>query len=164
SRRFVAGDDPYVTKGKDVDFYMAKAGDARAIAWARPYEAPPEVPDSEYPLWLCTGRVVEHWHTGTMTGRVPQLKRAMPNAFVELNPKDAAEMRIKDGDQVRIVSRRGTCVLPVSLYGRSIPARGSIFVPFFDETKLINNVTLDAFCPMSKEPDYKKCAVRLERV
>lgn len=162
SRRFVEGDDPYVTPGAGVEFYMAKAGDNKALAWARPYEAPPEVPDAEFPFWLCTGRVLEHWHSGTMTGRVKELKRAMPHAFVEIHPKDAAELGIQDGQIVKIASRRGSIKLPASVLGRSIPQRGSIFVPFFDETKMINDVTLDAYCPMSKEPDYKKCAVRLE--
>jgi nitrate reductase NapA len=163
-RRFVEGEDPYVEAGDGVSFYMAKAGDKKAIVWARPYEPPPEVPDGEYPFWLCTGRVLEHWHSGTMTRRVKQLNNAVPRAYVELNPVDAAEMGLNKGDKVRITSRRGSLVLPVSLRGRSIPQRGSVFVPFFDETKLINLVTLDAYCPQSKEPDYKKCAVSLERV
>ncbi len=164
SRRFVAESDPFVKKGKDIQFYGAKAGDDRAIIWARPYEAPPEVPDDDYPFWLCTGRVVEHWHTGTMTRRVKQLNRAMPRAYVELNPADARRMQLKTGDAVRISSRRGSIVLPAWVKGRSTPAVGAIFVPFFDETKLINRVTLDEYCPMSKEPDYKKCAVKVEKL
>ncbi|MHC4778898.1 MAG: molybdopterin dinucleotide binding domain-containing protein, partial [Planctomycetota bacterium] len=163
-RRFVEGEDPYVEKGEGISFYMAKAGDDRAIAWARPYEPPPEVPDEEYPLWLCTGRVLEHWHTATMTGRVKELRRAMPSAYVEMNPRDAAETGVSHGNSVKIISRRGSVVLRVSLRGRSVPQRGAIFVPFFDETSLINRVTLDAYCPMSKEPDYKKCAVKISKV
>jgi nitrate reductase (cytochrome) len=162
--RYVEGEDPFVEEGKGIQFYGAKAGDDKAIVWARPYEPPPEVPDEEYPLWLCTGRVLEHWHTGTMTRRVPQLKRAMPKAYVEFNPVDAKEMGLNEGDMIRISSRRGSIELPLWLRGRSIPQRGAIFVPFFDEGKLINRVTLDAYCPMSKEPDYKKCAVRVEKV
>ena len=163
-RRFVEGEDPFVRRGAGVSFYMAKAGDNRAIIWARPYEAPPEIPDQKYPFWLCTGRVLEHWHTGTMTRRVKQLRDAMPHAYVDIHPEDAIEMNVYTGDRVRIRSRRGSIVLPVSVNGRSVPARGSVFVPFFDETKLINLVTLDAYCPLSKEPDYKKCAVHLEKV
>ncbi len=163
-RRFVEGEDPYVEEGKAVQFYGAAAGDDRAIIWARPYEAPPEVPDDEYPLWLCTGRVLEHWHTATMTGRIKPLHDAMPRAYVELHPEDAEAHGLNEGDLVRITSRRGSIVLPLWLQGRSLPQRGLIFVPFFDETKLINMVTLDAYCPMSKEPDFKKCAVRVESV
>lgn len=164
ARRFVEGEDPYVKPGDGVSFYMAKAGDNRAIIWARPYAPPPEVPDVKYPFWLCTGRVLEHWHTGTMTRRIKELKNAMPRAYVELNPEDARAMGVNDGHKVRIRSRRGSIDLPVSVNGRSIPQKGSVFVPFFDETKLINQVTLDAYCPMSKEPDYKKCAVNLEKI
>lgn len=163
-RRFVGGEDPFVDAGKDVQFYMAKAGDDRAIVWARPYEAPPEIPDADYPFWLCTGRVLEHWHTGTMTRRVKELNRAMPNAYVELNPGDAREMGISTGDLVRLTSRRGSLDLPAWIDGRSKPAPGAVFVPFFDETRLINKVTLDEYCPMSKEPDYKKCAITVEKL
>lgn len=162
-RRFVEGEDPYVKAGTGVQFYGAQAGDDRAIIWARPYEAPPEVPDDEYPFWLCTGRVLEHWHTGTMTGRIPQLHNAMPRAYVEMHPADASALDAKAGDPIRIASRRGSITLPL-FNGRAKPQRGAIFVPFFDETKLINEVTLDEYCPISKEPDYKKCAVRVEKV
>ncbi len=162
-RRFVEGDDPYVEKGAGVQFYMAKAGDDKAIIWARPYEPPPEVPDDAYPLWLCTGRVLEHWHTGTMTGRVKELADAMPHAYVEVHPDDARKLGVGDGDLVRIVSRRGELELPATTDGRGTPPPGTVFVPFFDENLLINRVTLDEYCPMSKQPDYKKCAVRLEK-
>ncbi len=163
-RRFVEGEDPFVEKGDGISFYMAKAGDKKAIIWARPYEAPPEVPDEQYPFWLCTGRVLEHWHTGTMTGRVKELKNAMPHAFVDIHPADAENLGVYNGDRVRIKSRRGSITLPVSVNGRSVPQKGLVFVPFFDEAKLINQVTLEAYCPLSKEPDYKKCAVLIEKV
>ena len=162
-RRYMEGDDPYVAKGAGIQFYKNHADDDRAVVWARPYEPPPEVPDNEYPFWLCTGRVLEHWHTGTMTRRIPELHRSVPEAFVEIHPDDAREMGVADGNAVRVVSRRGSCVLPASVNGRSIPRRGLVFVPFFDEARLINDVTLDAYCPISREPDYKKCAVRLEK-
>ena len=163
-RRFVSGEDPFVADDREVDFYWGKQKDHRATIWARPYEAPPEVPDKDYPFWLCTGRVLEHWHTGTMTRRVPQLHRAMPKAYVELNPADADRMNIATGTSVRLVTRRGEIILPAWLNGRSIPMEGSVFVPFFAEEALINHLTLEAYCPLSKEPDYKKCAVRIEKV
>ncbi len=150
-------------KGAGIKFYKNKADDGRAVVWARPYEPAPEVPDGEYPFWLCTGRVLEHWHTGTLTRRVPELHRAQPKAFVEVHPEDARQLGLSDGANVRIVSRRGQLVLPASIGGRSVPNRGLVFVPFFDEGLLINLVTLDSYCPISREPDYKKCAVRLER-
>lgn len=164
TRRFVEGEDAHVAKGKGIQFYGAKAGDDRAIIWARPHEAPPEVPDAEYPLWLCTGRVLEHWHTGTLTQRIKELHNSMPRAYVEFHPVDAMKLDIQDGDQIKIHSRRGSIVLPAWVRGRGIPQEGMVFVPFFDETKLINDLTLDAYCPLSKQPDYKKCAVRVEKL
>jgi len=163
-RRFVEGEDPYVKKGRSVDFYWGPDEKGKARIWARPYKAAPEEPDEEYPFWLCTGRVLEHWHTGTMTRRVPQFHSAMPKAYVELHPKDAARFKISTGDRVKIVSRRGELTLQAWINGRSLPKEGFIFVPFFDESLLINKVTLHAYDAMSKEPDYKKCAVRIEKV
>ena len=162
--RFAEGFDPYVEEGKGVQFYHSTTKDDRAQVWFRPYAAPPEAPDEEFPFWLCTGRVLEHWHTGTMTRRVKELHRAMPEAYVELNSKDALERGIKSGDSVEITSRRGKVELPVWVGGRGEPPRGTVFVPFFDEAWLINRVTLDAHCPISKQPDYKKCAVRIRKV
>ena len=70
---------------------------------------------------------------------------------------------VVNGEMVKIISRRGEITMPVSINGRGVPPRGQVFVPFFDEKYLINEVTLDAFCPISKQPDYKKCAVKLEK-
>ncbi|MGQ0613378.1 MAG: molybdopterin-dependent oxidoreductase [Planctomycetaceae bacterium] len=161
--RYAAGHDPYVKKPKGVHFYKAKGYGEKAAFWLRPYHPPAEEPDAEYPFWLCTGRVLEHWHTGSMTRRVKQLHQAVPGAYVEVNRADAMKMGLKSGDKVRVKSRRGSVVLPALVDGRGKPPRGSLFVPFFDEGLLINRVTLDAMCNISKEPDYKKCAVRLER-
>ena len=161
--RYAAGMDPYVEKNDGVEFYKATSNGKKAAFWLRPYHPPAESPDAEYPMWLCTGRILEHWHTGSMTQRVPQLHQAAPEAYVELNPVDAQELGLKIGDAVRIVSRRGSIELPVQVDGRGRPPRGSVFVPFFDETRLINEVTLDAMDNISKEPDYKKCAVRIEK-
>ncbi|HMR04762.1 MAG TPA: molybdopterin-dependent oxidoreductase [Polyangiaceae bacterium] len=162
--RFAAFDDSYVKKGSEFEFYHSTTDDGRAQIWFRPYAPPPESPDKTYPFWLCTGRVLEHWHTGTMTGRVPQLRRAMPSAYVEMHRDDALELGIQNGETVRLESRRGSLELAVWIDGRGAPPRGSLFVPFFDEKRIINNLTLDAHCPFSKQPDYKKCAVRVKRL
>ena len=98
------------------------------------------------------------------TRRVPQLNAAMPKAYVELHPLDARKLNLSTGDKVRISSRRGSIELPAWINGRSMPQKGLVFVPFFEETALINQVTLHEFCPLSKEPDYKKCAVKPEKV
>jgi nitrate reductase NapA len=162
--RFVSGEDPFVGKDKAIDFYHSTTNDGRAQVWFHDYQPPPEVPDQTYPFWLCTGRVLEHWHTASMTARVPQLNRAMPVAYVEVHPDDAESMNLQQGETVVIESRRGSVQLPVWINGRGRPARGSVFVPFFDETRLVNLVTLDATDPFSKQPDYKKCAVRILRL
>lgn len=163
--RYSEGFDPYVQKGEGVKFYGNKATGGKAVIWARPYEPAPEVPDTEYPFWLCTGRVLEHWHSGSMTRRVPELFGAVPNAYAEIHPEDADRLGIQNGQNVRIRSRRGELVLPASIgdTARAKSPQGTVFVPFFDETKLINLVTLDSFCPISKQPDYKKCAVQIEK-
>ena len=161
--RFVEGEDPFVAKGKGIDFYHSTTEDGRAQIWFCPFERHPEEPDNEYPFWLCTGRVVEHWHSGTMTMRVPQLRGAMPNAYCEVNPDDAAAAGIGNGDDIIVSTRRGDITLTAWINGRGRPPKGSLFVPFFDEKRLINNITLDAYCPISKEPDYKKCAARIRK-
>ncbi|MGI9429185.1 MAG: molybdopterin-dependent oxidoreductase, partial [Bythopirellula sp.] len=162
--RYAAGHDPYVKKQTGVHFYKAKGFGEKAAFWLRPYHPAAEVPDDEYPFWLTTGRVLEHWHTGSMTRRVKQLHQAVPTSYVEINPGDAIALGIAAGDQVRVASRRGELILPAKILGRGAVPRGRVFVPFFEEAKRINQVTLDAMDNISKEPDYKKCAVRIEKV
>ncbi|WP_242134742.1 molybdopterin-dependent oxidoreductase [Aestuariivivens marinum] len=159
--RFNAQYDPACSNGEDFHFYGKP--DGKAVIWQRPYEPAAEEPDNEYPFWLNTGRVVEHWHTGSMTRRIPVLHKAMPHSYVELNPNDAKRMQIKTGDMVKLTTRRGEIVLPAAINQRGVPAPMQVFVPFFDENMLINDITLDSFCPISKEPDYKKCAVKVEK-
>lgn len=160
--RFNSKYDPACSNGETFHFYGKP--DGKAVIWQRPYEPAAEAPDEAYPFWLNTGRVVEHWHTGSMTRRIPVLHKAMPKAYVELNPEDAKRMQIKNGDKVRLTTRRGQIVMPASINERGVPAPMQVFVPFFDESLLINDITLDSFCPISKEPDYKKCAVNVEKV
>lgn len=156
--RFMEFSDPYVEPGKEIQFYHSVTQDDRGLIWFCPYEPATEEPDDSYPMWLCTGRVLEHWHTGTMTRRIPQLHNAMPHAYVELHPDDARDQGLANGDIAVVETRRGKIELPVWLNGRGHPPRGSIFVPFFDEHLLINELTLGDVDPISKEPDYKKCA------
>jgi nitrate reductase NapA len=161
--RFVEGQDPFVEPGTGIQFYHSTTKDDRAQIWFRPYEPAPEEPDAAYPFWLCTGRVLEHWHSGTMTSRVPALARAMPSGYVEMNGEDAKQLGILSGDDVKLSTRRGELVLPAWVGGRGEPPRGSVFVPFFDEARPINKLTLNAVDPISKQPDYKKCAVQVRR-
>ena len=183
--RFNVKYDPYAAKAakesgaKDFAFYgpLAKAlaqGDLSGIKdkkkkslknkakiFARPYMDPPEMPDETYDTWMCTGRVLEHWHSGTMTMRVPELFRAVPEALCYMNPKDAKEKGFKQGSLIWVDSRRGKVKARVETRGRNRPPQGLVFVPWFDEKVFINKVCLDATCPMSKQTDYKKCAVKL---
>ncbi len=160
--RYREGYDPYVEKGQGVRFHGH--ADGKAIIFAFPYEPPPEVPDHEYDLWLTTGRVLEHWHSGSITRRVPELYRAIPDAWLFMHPDDAKARGLKRGMAVKLASRRGAIVTRVETQGRNRPPRGVVFVPWFDEGRLINKLTLDATCPISKQTDFKKCAVKIVKV
>jgi nitrate reductase NapA len=157
--RYREGLDPYVKAGAEFEFYGNK--DGRANIFALPYEPPAESPDKEFGYWLVTGRVLEHWHSGSMTGRVPELYRAFPNAVVFMHPDDAEAIGVRRGVEVKVVSRRGEIRSRVETRGRNKPPRGVVFVPWFDASQLINKVTLDATDPISKQTDYKKCAVKI---
>jgi nitrate reductase NapA len=160
--RYREGTDPYVKAGDGYRFYGMP--DGKAVIFALPYEPPPESPDKDFPFWLSTGRVLEHWHTGTMTRRVPELYRAVPNAVCFMHPEDAKELGARRGDMIEIASRRGSIRSRVETRGRNKPPRGLVFVPFFDASQLINKVTLDATDPISFQTDFKKCAVKITKV
>ncbi len=163
--RFNEQYDPYVPAGTGKNFYgNEKSNGGRAIMWLRPYEPPPEVPDVEYPVWLMTGRVLEHWHSGTMTRRVPELWKAYPHATANIHPRDAIKWDVEHGEKIRITSRRGSVEVTADINGRVKPPQGMVFVPWFDEDVMINDVTLDAYCPISKQTDFKKCAVKVEKI
>jgi nitrate reductase NapA len=175
--RFNEEYDPYAKKGSGFDFYgpalkSLPSGDLEAVRVAeaqslagkakiffRPYAAPTESPDDQYDLWLSTGRVLEHWHSGSMTRRVPQLHRAMPSALLYMHAKDAAARDLEEGQLAWLESRRGRIQVRVRLEGRNRVPRGLVFVPWFDEGVFINKITLDSTCPISKQTDFKKCAV-----
>jgi nitrate reductase NapA len=160
--RYREGSDPYVKAGTGFQFYGN--ADGRAVIFALPYEPAAESPDKEYPFWLATGRVLEHWHSGSMTRRVPELYRAFPNAVVFMHPEDAKAMGLRRGVEVEVVSRRGRMRSRIETRGRDQPPRGLVFVPWFDASQLINKVTLDATCPISLQTDFKKCAVKIVKV
>lgn len=172
--------DPYARKGSGFDFYgtamkalptgnLEKVTEPKPVPlpgkakiFFRPYAAPAESPDAAYDLWLCTGRVLEHWHSGSMTRRVPSLHIAVPQAMLFMHPKDAEQRGLKQDDLAWIESRRGKIQIRVDLAPtRNRMPRGMVFAPWFDEGVFINKVTLDATCPISKETDYKKCAVKV---
>ncbi|MCP4971614.1 MAG: nitrate reductase catalytic subunit NapA [Arcobacter sp.] len=180
--RFNTKYDPYAKKASpnsDFAFYgkLAKAlsqGDLKGVKdknkkslknkakiFARPYMDYPEMPNEEYPVWLSTGRVLEHWHSGTMTMRVPELYRAVPEALCYMHPADAKKYGVTQGQLCWVESRRGKVKARVETRGRNRPSKGLVFVPWFDEKVFINKVCLDATCPQSKQTDFKKCAVKI---
>jgi len=179
--RFNGEYDPYVSEGADFEFYgpalkslpegtLSGPGNGAKVSLAgkakiffRPYAAPAESPDDNFDMWLCTGRVLEHWHSGTMTRRVPELNAAMPRAQVFMHPADAAARGLERNQVAVIESRRGQVKAVVETSGRNRMPRGTVYVPWFDEGVPINKVTLDATCPISKEIDFKKCAVRVSK-
>ncbi|WP_370555791.1 nitrate reductase catalytic subunit NapA [Edwardsiella tarda] len=160
--RYREGYDPFVKAGEGVRFYGKP--DGKAVIFALPYEPPAEVPDQQYDLWLSTGRVLEHWHTGSMTRRVPELHRAFPEAVLFIHPLDAKARGLRRGDKVKVSSRRGEMVSIVETRGRNRVPQGLVYMPFFDAAQLVNVLTLDATDPLSKETDFKKCAVKVEKV
>ena len=96
-----------------------------------------------------------------MTRRVPELHQSFPDAVVFMHPDDARDRGLRRGSEVRVVSRRGEIRTRVETRGRNKVPRGLVFVPWFDASQLINKVTLDATDPISKQTDFKKCAVKI---
>jgi assimilatory nitrate reductase catalytic subunit len=139
-----------------------ETGDGRAqlipVDWA-PF---PDQPDERFPFVLNTGRTVEHWHTRTKTGRVAVLERLAPNAWVEMNPVDAKALHLSPSDRVNVVSRRGR-ITDVELRITETIGPGQIFVPFHYPEANANALTQAAFDPISREPNYKQAAVRVEK-
>ena len=136
--------------------------DGKALLLPAECEPFPDPVNEKFPYVLNTGRTVEHWHTRTKTAEVAILERMAPNAWLEMNPADAQIPSFRNHDFVDIHSRRGV-VRNVELRLTQIVAPGQVFMPFhFAETN-INEVTQDAFDPISREPNYKQCAVRVER-
>ncbi|MDM8559217.1 nitrate reductase catalytic subunit NapA [Candidatus Parabeggiatoa sp. HSG14] len=158
--RYNVTHDTIVEEG-DIQFYGNSDGKAKIFAY--PYEPAAEEPDEEYDLWLCTGRVLEHWHSASMTRRVPELYRAFPDAVVFMHPVDARKRGLRRGMPAKLITRRGEIIANVETRGRNRPPVGLVFVPWFDVHRLVNKLTLDATCPISKETDYKKCAVKIEK-
>jgi assimilatory nitrate reductase catalytic subunit len=122
----------------------------------------PEQPHSEFPLILNTGRTVEHWHTRTKTGGISILQRMSPRAWLEMNPIDATKLGLRPHDRVDVISARGR-VSKVELRITEIVAPGQIFLPFHFAESNANQITQSAFDPISREPNYKQCAARVEK-
>jgi nitrate reductase NapA len=156
-RRYVPGEDPVAKDEGRFDFYGQK--DGRAVIWLDEQEPPAEPTDAEYPLELTTGRILEHWHTMTVTGGLERLKGIHPD-HVEIHPRDARRFGIGNGQKVSVRSRRGTATFVARQTEDIRP--GLVFTTFHSARHLINNTTQDTHDPISKQPAFKKCAVRVE--
>lgn len=177
--RFNPEYDPYATKDnlfygplmkeipsgnlKGVTDTTPKAAKGTAKIFFRPYAAPVEQPDSQYDLNLCTGRILEHWHTGSMTNRIPEIYRAMPQALLYMNPEDANKRGLKRGDTAQVTSRYGSCQAVVETQNRNLMPMGTVWLAFYDEKVKTNAVVLDTMDPISLEPDFKKTAVFVKK-
>ncbi|MCW3992556.1 MAG: formate dehydrogenase subunit alpha, partial [Candidatus Bathyarchaeota archaeon] len=126
------------------------------------HREPAELPNENYPLTLTTGRIMFHFHTGTMTRRTAILNREVSTGYVEINPGDAEELGIVDGELVSVQSRRGAIKIKALVTGR-VP-RGVIFIPFHFAECAANVLTNPALDPVAKIPELKVCAARVEKI
>jgi predicted molibdopterin-dependent oxidoreductase YjgC len=157
-------DDPTVPLGGTPRLYedwRFNRPDRRAAVRSVTREPLRRSPDREHPLVLNTGRTVEHWHTRTKTGRVPILEGLAPEPWLEMHPRDAAAVGVRSGDLVRITSPRGT-VEGVRARVTEIVRAGEVFLPFHWDERCANRLTSDECDPISREPNYKQCTVRVE--
>jgi assimilatory nitrate reductase catalytic subunit len=135
--------------------------DGRAMVLPVEPEPIRDAPRPAYPFLLNTGRTVEHWHTRTKTGRIPILEGLSPEAWVEMHPSDAAALGVRGGDWVRVASSRGA-VEQIRVRVTAIGRPGEVFIPFHWDERCVNRLTDDQFDPISREPNYKQCAVKVE--
>jgi formate dehydrogenase major subunit len=126
------------------------------------YTPPAEGTDAEYPMILTTGRILEHFHTGTMTRNSKVLDKLVSEAFVEINPNDAKNHNIKDGEIISVSSRRGSIRLKAKVVERTKP--NVVFLPFHFYEASANVLTIDALDPVAKIPEYKVCACKIEKI
>jgi predicted molibdopterin-dependent oxidoreductase YjgC len=124
------------------------------------FKEPAELPDDEYPLTLTTGRIMFHYHTGSMTRRSPKLDQEVPEGYVEISPEDADRLGLGKSERVRVVSRRGEIETNAWITRRVPP--GTVFIPFHFSEAAANVLTNPELDPVAKIPEYKVCAVRIE--
>jgi nitrate reductase (cytochrome) len=159
-RRYVPGEDPISHKKEGrLDFYGRP--DGRAVVFLHAQQEPAEATSAEFPFILTTGRVLEHWHTGTITGRLEELQR-VPVDFVEVHPADAAQLGLKENMAVHVRSIRGGAQFTVRITDNI--RQGLLFTTFHSAGNIINHATIDAVDPFSRQPAYKRCAVAIEPV
>jgi nitrate reductase (cytochrome) len=158
-RRFVEGDDPFVPEGAGIKFYGHPEGKAR-ITFC-PYVPSPEQLSNEFPLYLTTGRVLEQWHTGTMTGRIKELNGAAGPAVFTISPIDARARGVSSGDLIVVTSAFGEVEGRARIDKDMRP--GLLFAAFYDAKMLVNKVVADHVDPVSREPEYKVTAAQFRK-
>jgi formate dehydrogenase alpha subunit len=141
--------------------HVGKFTRGRGLFAALDYRPPAELPDEEYPFLLSTGRILFHWHGGTMSRRSAGLDAIAPEAEAEIHPDDAGRLGVADGDLLRVYSRRGCVVATTRVTPRSAP--GMVFMTFHFAEAAVNLLTIDAVDPTAKIPEYKVCAVNVEK-
>ena len=152
------GEDPLVPADAPDRILFYGRPDKKAVVWLRPQKGPEETVDAEYPLWFTTGRVIEHWHTGTMTRNCQELRQANAETVAELHPADASALGIRTGDPVRLTSRRGSVVFKARVVEGA--RQGLVFAHMHDPDRMCNVLTNDAVDPVSRQPEFKICAVK----
>ncbi len=155
---------PCPSKDHPGTVYLHKDKFAKGKGTFMPCEYKPadELPDDEYNFVLSTGRIYWHWHTGTMTRRTSTLDREVPAGYVEINPADAKKLNVKKGNLVRVSSRRGQIETQVLVTDKV--KQGSVFIPFHFREAAANVLTNPAVDPVAKIPEYKVCAVKIEKL
>jgi formate dehydrogenase major subunit/formate dehydrogenase alpha subunit len=155
---------PCPTRSHPGTQYLFKGSFPRGKAIFKPaiFKPSSELPDDEYPFLLSTGRHLFHYHTGSMTRRVEAIESVAHQPYVEMHPDDARAMRVSSGDAVRVSSRRGAIQLAVRVSDR--PAKGMVFIPFHYREAAVNALTSAVLDPVSKIPELKVCAVKIEPI
>ncbi len=153
--------DPDTADGTQIlfgDGFPTTSGRGRFVPC--PYRPADELPDDDFPFILNTGRVLAHWHTGSMTRRSQALDAIDPAPFVAVHPDDLQRLKADDGQELKVTSRRGSIQLSARADRNVQP--GSVFIPFHFREAAANTLTNDALDPQGKIPEFKVCAVRLE--
>lgn len=155
---------PCPTKEHPGTQYLHEGKFARGKGLFKPahYTPPKELPDDKYPLLLTTGRVLYHYHTRTMTKRVKGLENLVPESYIEINPHTARKLSIEDGDKVKVSSRRGNVSVKAKV--TDIVEDGVVFMPFHFGEGAANKLTNPVFDEIAKIPEFKVCAVKVEKV
>ena len=158
---------PCTDKNHKGTLFLYKGGafkrpSGKGLFSAIPFKPPKELPDKNYPLILTTGRILFHFHSGNETRRVKVLDEYVPENYVEINPDDAKKYKLKNNQYVKVSTRRGNITLLARISNQ--PKQGIIFIPFHFYEAAANVLTNPALDPVSKIPEYKACAARIDSV